>query len=160
MLIRDQLGYWRNVPDTTLYGVQHVGYDGLGNPVGCPLLAALAPLASSVLPAIGSALLPAVGDIVGGLFGGKKSNAPPAPPPVLPPPPVVVQPVAPPPPAFVRPLPLALEPDCPPCPVCPTCGRPDPDAMAPPSPLPPMPIPHGARLVRHRGGRRAHVRTR
>ena len=155
MLIRDQLGYWRNVPDTALYGVQHLGYDGLGNPVGCPLLAALAPLASSVLPAIGSALLPAVGDIVGGLFGGKKSEAPPPPPPPLPP--VIV---APPPPAIVRPLPPALETDCPPCPICPTCGRPDPDAIAPPSPLPPMPLMPGGRVVRLRRRRRVHVRTR
>lgn len=156
MLIQDHLGYWHDVPESRFYGVQHVGYDGLGNPVGLPILAALAPLAS--------ALAPAIGDIVGGLFGGKKSEPapPPEPPPApsLPPPPpapdIIVEPLAPPPPAIVRALPRASVDDCPPCPVCPVCGQAA-DGVGPPSA---MPIRPGTRLVRIRRRRRVHVRTR
>lgn len=143
MIIRDQLGYYHDVPDSRLYGFQHVGYDGLGNPVGFP---ALLPLLSSLAP-MASSLLPAVGDIVGGLFGGKKS-APPAPPP----PPVVMAP-PPPPPVVMEPLPPMRE-SCPPCPVCPVCGQP----AEPPGAL--MPPPGTPRLMRVRRRRVIHARSR
>jgi hypothetical protein len=144
MLIRDRLGYVYDVPDSRLYGAGHVGYDGLGNPVGCPLLPLLAPLATS--------LLPAVGDILGGLF--KKKSAPPPPPP-----PMMMAP--PPPPVIMEPLPRRDPEPCPPCPVCPVCGQPEEDhpATAPGGPMP-GPMPPGVRLVRIRRRRRVHARPR
>ena len=139
MLIRDQLGYVHQVPDPQTYGFQHVGYDGLGNPVGLPIL----PLLTS--------LAPMVGDILGNLFGGKKGGGE-APPPSPPPPPEQ--------PAFMPPPPLMAP--CPPCPVCPVCGAPA-EEMLPMPGVPPIPLmmaPEGMSLMRVRPRRRFHARAR
>jgi hypothetical protein len=59
------LGYYGAAP-------QQVIYDGLGNPLGLPFLAALLPAAASILPSIigGAAkALPAVANVAGGLPG-------------------------------------------------------------------------------------------
>lgn len=143
MLVRDRLGYVHNVPDSQVYGYQHLGYDGLGNPVGLPIL----PLLTS--------LAPMVGDILGNIFGGKKGggDAPPPPPPPPPPEPAVLMP----PPGVMAP--------CPPCPVCPVCGAPadefGPPPGVPPGMLPqPLPDPRGMRLLPVRTRRRFHARAR
>jgi hypothetical protein len=151
MLIRDGLGYVHDVPDSRLYGFQHVGYDGLGNPVG---FAFLAPLLEA-LPSIASAVLPAIGNLFG---GGKKGDGPPPPAEAALPPPEH---------AALAPPPMA---PCPPCPVCPVCGAPaavePPMLVMPPpgmppemQPMPPMPVP-GARFVPVRHRRRFHARPR
>jgi hypothetical protein len=139
MLIRDQLGYVHQVPDPPNYGFQHVGYDGLGNPVGLPIL----PLLTS--------LAPMVGDILGNLFGGKKGGGE-APPPSPPPPSE--------PPAFMPPAPPMAP--CPPCPVCPVCGAPA-EEMLPMPGVPTMPLmmaPGGMSFMRVRPRRRFHARAR
>jgi hypothetical protein len=150
MLIRDRLGYIYQVPDSRLNGIAHVGYDGLGNPVGLPILPLLAPLITSLAPAVGS--------LVGGLFGGKKSeDAPPPPPPprFVPPPP----PPPPPPPIMIEPPPMPMErpcPPCPECPVCPVCGKPAADER--PGPVPSA-MPRPVRFVKVRR-RRIHAHAR
>jgi hypothetical protein len=137
MLIRDQLGYVHQVPDRPTYGFQQVGYDGLGNPVGLPIL----PLLTS--------LAPMVGDILGNLFGKKGGEAPPPPP-------------SPPPehPAFMPPPPPMIP--CPPCPVCPVCGAPAEEMYPMPGvpPMPPMPTPGGMSFMQVRPRRRFHARAR
>jgi hypothetical protein len=51
---------------------QQIVYDGFGNPVGAfPALAALAPLAAKILPAV----LPAIPSLLSSLFGGKRKKA-------------------------------------------------------------------------------------
>src|SRR5260370_20125235 len=142
MLIRDQLGYVHQVPDPQMYGFQHVGYDGLGNTVGLPIL----PLLTS--------LAPMVGDILGNLFGKKGGDAPPPPPP---PPPEQA-------PAYMMPPPPPMAP-CPPCPVCPVCGasaeeRPAMPEMPAMPMMTAMPAPAGVRLVHARPRRRFHARAR
>lgn len=62
MLIRDQFGYFHDIPDERFGGwaspgLGEVVYDRLGNPLGLPFLAALAPLAAKILPMV-SSLLP------------------------------------------------------------------------------------------------------
>jgi hypothetical protein len=173
MLVRDHLGYFYDVPDSQLYGVQQVGYDGLGNPVGFPLLAALGPLISglapaltSALPAIAGSLGPAVGSLIGGLFGGRPAGmagvpgAEPAP--ALGPAPTAMPEQASPTefPAsapLMMPLPeMAPCPACEPCPVCPVCGTPA-EAMMPGAVFP-MPV--GMRPPRLRRRRRLHAYPR
>src|SRR5262249_21782802 len=85
---------WRQSPQQ--YG--HVVYDGFGNPLGLPILAALAPLAAKVLPAIATNVLPMVSSLLPGA----------APPPAAMPAPVQAPAppmIAPPPPAPITPLP-------------------------------------------------------
>ncbi len=140
MLIRDRLGYVHQIPDSQVYGFQRVGYDGLGNPVGLPIL----PLITS--------LAPVVGDLLGNLFGKKGGGEVPPPPPPPPPEPVALAP---------PPMPC---PPCPPCPVCPVCGAPVEEmypaaAMGPMPPLP-GPAPGGMSLMRVRPRRRFHARAR
>jgi hypothetical protein len=137
MLVRDHLGYVYNVPDNRLYGPQQGVFDGLGSPVGFPLL----PLLTS--------LAPMVGDLVGGLFKGKQSSDSAAPASVGPA--AIAQPACPPCPV------------CPVCPVCPECGAPireEAAALVPSSAMPPaVPmIPGGVRMVRVRRRRRFHAR--
>src|SRR5438309_8800663 len=82
----------------------HIIYDGLGNPLGLPFLAALAPLASSILPAIisGAAkLLPAIGSITGG-----RGSPSPVPPPPMPSTPEPIPPPSAPVPPSMTPAPL------------------------------------------------------
>ena len=85
MLIRDQFGYFHEIPDARFggwgnHGLGEVVYDGLGNPVGAfPFLAALAPLAAKILPMV-SSILP-------GLAPASPSAPPPSPAPSEPPPP-------------------------------------------------------------------------
>jgi|SRR5262249_7802058 len=134
MLIRDRLGYVHQVPDPQVYGFQHVGYDGLGNPVGLPIL----PLITS--------LAPVVGDLLGNLLGKKGGGE-------------VPPPAAPEHAALAPPMP---GPPCPPCPVCPVCGAPA-EEMQPAAdmgPMPPMPGPGGMSLMRFRPRRRFHARAR
>ncbi len=86
MLIRDQFGYFHEIPDARFggwgdHGLGGVVYDGLGNPVGAfPFLAALAPLAAKILPMV-SSILP-------GLAPASSSAPPPSPAPSEPPPPI------------------------------------------------------------------------
>ena len=56
MLIQDQFGYFYDVPDERFAGWVNPGfgevvYDGLGNPLGFPLLSLL-PLAAQILPSL------------------------------------------------------------------------------------------------------------
>jgi len=55
MLFRDQFGYFHDVPDERVAwvspGFGEVLYDGLGNPLGFPLLSLL-PLAAQILPSL------------------------------------------------------------------------------------------------------------
>lgn len=56
MLFRDQFGYFHDVPDERFGGWVNPGfgevlYDGLGNPLGFPLLSLL-PLAAQILPSL------------------------------------------------------------------------------------------------------------
>ena len=55
MLFRDQFGYFHDVPDERVGwvspGFGEVVYDGLGNPLGFPLLSLL-PLAAQILPSL------------------------------------------------------------------------------------------------------------
>ena len=78
MLIRDRFGYFYDVPDERFSGwvapgLGEIAYDGFGNPLGFPALAALLPLAAKFLP-MAASLLP-----------GLTSSAPP---PAQPPAPV------------------------------------------------------------------------
>ena len=88
MLVQDTLtGALHEVPDSQLYGAGfgeppdtfgegQVVFDGLGNPVGLlPFLPAIGALAAKAIPAVASAL-PAVGNLVGGLFGRRPAPAP------------------------------------------------------------------------------------
>ena len=90
MLIRDQFGYFHEIPDARFgrwgdHGLGGVVYDGLGNPVGAfPFLAALAPLAAKILPMV-SSILP-------GLAPASPSAPPPSPAPSEPPPPAPIPP--------------------------------------------------------------------
>src|SRR5438876_11765221 len=95
MLIQDQFGYFHNVPDERFGGRMSPGfgemvYDGLGNPLGFPLLSLL-PLAAQILPSL---LAPS---------GSPSSHPAPAAPLPLPAvvPPVSVAPVVSPPPPQV-----------------------------------------------------------
>jgi hypothetical protein len=138
MLVRNHLGYFYDVPDNRLYGPDRVVFDGLGNPVGLPIL----PLLTS--------LAPMVGDLVGGLFKGKQGdNAPAAAAPAA-----AAQPACP--QCHV----------CPICPVCPECGTPVHEEVSVPSGMMPMPaasppvamVPGGVRVMRVRRRRRFHAR--
>ena len=64
MLIQDQFGYFHEVPGQHYGGWGSPGfgevYDGFGNPLGFPALAALLPMASKLLPMV-SSLLPGLG---------------------------------------------------------------------------------------------------
>jgi hypothetical protein len=79
MLIQDQFGYFHDVPDERFGGWVNPGfgevYDGLGNPLGFPALAALLPFAAKLLP-MAANLLPGLGP----------STPPPSPTAVAPPP--------------------------------------------------------------------------
>lgn len=164
MLVRDQLGYFYDVPDSQHYRVPLGVYDGLGNPVGLPILAALGPLISglapaltSALPAIAGSLAPAVGSLIGGLFGGRPAGMAGVPgaeaAPALGPAPTALPEQASP-AEFPASAPVMVPETapcapCEPCPVCPVCGTPA-EAMMP-SPLFPMPIRmRPARLRRRR----------
>jgi len=85
MLVRDQFGYFHDIPDQRFGGWSNPGfgevvYDGLGNPLGLPFIAALAPLAAKLLP-MAASLLPMLAP--SGSSSRPSSPAPPAP---LPPP--------------------------------------------------------------------------
>ena len=98
MLFRDQFGYFHDVPDERVGwvspGFGEVFYDGLGNPLGFPLLSLL-PLAAQILPSLLPALAPS----------GAPSSAPapaaPLPPPAVVPPVSVAPVVSPPPPQVI-----------------------------------------------------------
>jgi hypothetical protein len=84
MLIRDRFGYFYDVPDERFRGwvapgLGEIAYDGFGNPLGFPALAALLPLAAKFLP-MAASLLP----------GLTSSAPPPAPPPAPVPAPVAL----------------------------------------------------------------------
>ena len=138
MLVRDHLGYVYNVPDNRLYGPQPGVFDGLGSPVGLPILPLLTQLA------------PMVGSLVGGLFPGKGSES--APPSAAP--------------AAAAAPACPQCPVCPICPVCPECGAPVREEAAVPAALMPAPadsppvamVPGGMRVVRLRRRRRFHAR--
>lgn len=82
MFLRNRVtGQVHDVPDHLVHGFHHVQeVDGFGEPLGLPFLAALAPMLTSILPAV----LPAVGDL---FKGGAPSPPPPAPVAMQPPPP-------------------------------------------------------------------------
>jgi hypothetical protein len=93
MLFRDQFGYFHDVPDERFGGWASPGfgevvYDGLGNPLGFPALAALLPLAAKILP-IASSLLPMLAP------SGSPSSPPSPAAPSPPPPPVPPFPLSP-----------------------------------------------------------------
>lgn len=93
MLIQDQFGYFYDVPNERFGGwvapgLGEMGYDGFGNPLGFPALAALLPMAAKILP-MAANLLP-------GLLSPSQPAPAPAPAPVAPPAAPVVPAIAPP----------------------------------------------------------------
>ncbi len=107
MLIRDQFGYLRDIPDQRFSGWSNprfgeVLYDGLGNPLGLPFIAALAPLAAKILP-IASSLLPMLAP-----------SQPSAPAPASLPPPSPPAPLEPPPPPATPPPTVVMRETTPP----------------------------------------------
>jgi len=106
-------------------GPQQPLYDGLGNPLGLPFLAALAPLASSLLPMIAKGASSLLRSLLPMLTGG--GGAAPSPPalPMTPEP----APVPPPAPAMA---PLPMEPAPPPMPMTPPSMPEPPDEIVAP----------------------------
>jgi hypothetical protein len=135
MIYRNRFGYLTHIPDGRFadrlgdYG--EVIYDGFGNSLGLPFIAALAPLAAKLIPAAAA--------IVPGLISKRRAAAPP-------PPPLQATP------------PVSFPPPTPPPPVAPTIIQvPVPIPMMPP----PIPAPRAQRLVflaRRRRRRRVPVR--
>ena len=116
MLIQDQFGYFFDVPDERFGGWVNPGfgevvYDGLGNPLGFPLLSLL-PLAAQILPS----LLP-------GLAPSGSPSSPPAPAAPSPPPPFLPSPSMAPPQVIVIREPAYEEPLQPPPPAPAVQGR-------------------------------------
>jgi hypothetical protein len=139
MIIQDQFGCFHDIPEQRLGDSRNLGYgdmlyDGLGNPLGFPLLSLL-PLAAQILPSLLPAPTPS----------GSPSSRP--------------APTAPPPLSVALPLPPSVPPSTP----SPSMSPPQIIVMREPAPgreafVPALPaVPIGPRVVfRRRGSRRRH----
>src|SRR5689334_14564046 len=118
MLIRDQFGYFYDVPNERFGGwvapgLGEMAYDGFGNPLGFPALAALLPMAAKLLP-MAANLLPGL------LSPSQPPASPPAPAPAPAPAQVpVAPPIAPVVPAIAPPQVIVIREPAPAIPVAP-----------------------------------------